>query len=449
MIKLIPQTLTARLLATTALVLITTVTIITFLVLSLLRLEPEIIVGHELRLNAERVQDGLRFHADGSVDDAALSELMRTAYRSLKDDYAFRLLDQNGATVLSSDEQTAPLVEREGAPPKLGNARFDLDRDGLIEHVLTQEISHDGRTYYLQVMRSDRLIQAMLGSGAENMRPITLAAVLVTMLVFSIAAAATIKRLLQPLRLVSEAAAKISPLNLSERVSTTGFPAELLPLVHAFNDALGRVEKGYRIQREFLATAAHELKTPIALMRAEIELDGVGDKALLLRDLDQMARQVHQLLHLAEVSELQNYKFQRIDAVPLTGEIIDGLRRLALRNQLQLELQELGTPVFLYCDAGAFCALVRNLVENAIHHAPANSVVTIQLDACGLSVRDRGAGVAADMQQRLFNRFARGAHRRDTGAGLGLSICEEVTTIHGWKIGFSNCDPGARFSVTF
>ena len=91
------------------------------------------------------------------------------------------------------------------------------------------------------------------------------------------------------------------------------------------------------MQQEFLASAAHELKTPLALMRGQVELSESEDRDLLLHDIDVMARQVHQLLHLAEVSEVGNYEFEPVDVGAVAGEAVAFLQRLAQRATVHLD----------------------------------------------------------------------------------------------------------------
>src|SRR5690606_28039323 len=107
-------------------------------------------------------------------------------------------------------------------------------------------------------------------------------------------------------------------------------PSEIAPLVHSFNSALDRLEHGYRVQQEFLATAAHELKTPLALIRAQVELREVGeDRDALLGDVEHMTRQVQQLLLLAEASEVQAYSFAIIDVREVAQDVVANLQRMA------------------------------------------------------------------------------------------------------------------------
>jgi two-component system, OmpR family, sensor histidine kinase QseC len=218
--------------------------------------------------------------------------------------------------------------------------------------------------------------------------------------------------------------------------------------VESFNRALERLEQGYRIQQEFLATAAHELKTPLALIRGQIEL-GVDEqnREVLLQDVSLMARQVQQLLHLAEASEPQNYEFTSVDAGHLVVDVMNFIERLAAHQRVKLQVTvERGTNL-QRADRGALFTLLKNLLENAIQHSRAGGVVQLHVDSKQISVRDEGPGVAPEDLPKLFTRFWRSAERRDLGAGLGLSICREIATAHGWELRARRGEPGMIFEL--
>jgi two-component system sensor histidine kinase QseC len=261
----------------------------------------------------------------------------------------------------------------------------------------------------------------------------------------------TLRKLLRPLDDASAAAARIGPRNLAARLPVEAVPREVLPLVGALNLALDRLETGYRAQQEFLAAAAHELKTPLALLRGQIEMEGTADRATLLNDIDLMARQVHQLLHLAEVSETQNYSMRRIAAGGVAADVVDFLSRLAGRNAIGLDLRIISsTPTSWMADESALFTLLKNLVENAIQHSPAGTIVIVAIDAAGLSVKDEGAGIAPGDMPHLFKRFWRGPQAQGSGhggAGLGLAICNEIAAAHGWHLCAMNVSRGAHFRL--
>lgn len=295
-----PASLSSRLLTTTAVVLALISGLVMLAIALLLRWGPQALIEADLERHAERVAEGLHFNAAGMPDGVKVDDKMEAVYDALRLDAVYRILDRDG-TVLMASDRAATAYAPQGSAFDPMQARFDVQQDGKLLHVLTTPFTHDGRQFYVQIMRSERMHKMLLGSDSQKVRTIVLVCALVSMLLFSFVVVATLHHMLKPLRKASAAAAQIQPDNLSARLSLEGVPAELIPLFHAFNLALQRLDDGYRIQREFLATAAHELKTPLALIRGQIELEHADkgrDCSGLLRDLDHMTRQVHQLLHL-------------------------------------------------------------------------------------------------------------------------------------------------------
>jgi signal transduction histidine kinase len=245
---------------------------------------------------------------------------------------------------------------------------------------------------------------------------------------------------------VAASAAAIAPRSIHARLQVDGVPSEIVPLVESFNRVLERLEHGFRIQQEFLATAAHELKTPLALIRAQIELSesGVGRESLL-KDVEHMARQVQQLLHLAEASEVQNYSFKEVDVQEVVKEGVTYLERMAKAAGVHLSVQLHGEAVHWTADRGALFTVLKNLMENAIQHAPRGTKVAVEVGAEAMAVRDWGPGADPAQLSMMFTRFWRGPHRRDHGAGLGLAICQEIAQAHGWKLSAEDAEPGMRF----
>jgi signal transduction histidine kinase len=319
----------------------------------------------------------------------------------------------------------------------------------LALHVVTRAVDHDGHAAWVQVAISDRAATLISGAVVGPILQNALMTAVLSLVLFALGVHVTLGHLLLPLRRASDAASRIAPRNLETRLSPSALPRELQPLIRAFNAALDRLQQGYRVQQEFLGAAAHELKTPLALIRGQVELSESDDRDLLLADIDRMSRQVHQLLHLAEVSEPRNYQFAEIDPGGVAAEAVDFLQRLARRAGVQLELRAADGLAARRADRSAVFVLLKNLVENAIQHSPHGGVVTVDVRDDGVCVRDQGDGIAPQHMPELFKRFWRGAARRDTGAGLGLAICQEIVLAHGWSLVARNGAAGAEFLVSF
>lgn len=396
---------------------------------------------------AESIGEHLQFDAAGRPVAVDLPEAA-WLYDSFGKEVTFRVLNDAGDVVLSSDVGAPPLTDADGRL-LLDDFNFDLTRDGITMHGATEPVRRQGRTWHVQFASSVRLAELLRSYiGGPLFSRAFLVFCVAALLVYYVVMRFTLRAILKPLNEASAIAAQISPRSLDVRLRVQGVPNELRPLVENFNAALDRLEHNYRLQQEFLADAAHELKTPLALIRSQIEV-GV-DKANredLLQDVSRMGRQVQQLLHLAEASEAQNYAFASVDVESLVLEVVNYLQRLA--NQQGVSMRVIVDPgsTLPRADRGALFTLLKNLLENAIQHSRAGGVVQLCADANLISVQDEGSGVSPEDLPKLFTRFWRSADRRDLGAGLGLAICREIATVHGWDLQAKRGEPGMIFAL--
>lgn len=370
-------------------------------------------------------------------------------FQSVKQETAYRVLDASGVVVLYSEagESFWPDI---GAVRRLQRGRFEFQKEGITIRGATESVEHGGRIWYLQFAASTRFLELVYRAFTW---PFTQAGIAVFSLLLLFAFGAcmyvTLRYAFKPLRAISESAAAISPRSLHARLQTKSIPTEIAPLVDSFNKVLGRLEQGYRIQQEFLSTAAHELKTPLALIRAQIELMDDGDnRSSLLNDVEHMTRQVQQLLLLAEASEVQNYSFAAVDVQEVAADAARYLQRMADAADVRLVTPDNAPGVQRLADRGALFTLFKNMLENAIQHAPRGTEVRVDVNAAEASVRDWGPGVSEEQLPQIFSRFWRGAHRRDHGAGLGLAICQEIALAHGWTLSAHRANPGLRLCLS-
>lgn len=387
------------------------------------------LLAQKAELFAELLAEHLTFDDQGRAVGFDTQVIEPWILTSLAAEMQVRIVDEDGR-VLYTNGDARPL----GVAPQ--QASVGIEYAGVAMHLATRTTEARGRRLAVQAAASERFVGFLRKSfGAPGMRRGVLAMSAMFLLVFLVSFQWLLRRSLRPLHAASAAAQRITPTALAERLDAAGQPAEIRPLVEAFNQALDRLQQGFEAQQRFLASAAHELKTPLTLIRAQVEL-GRRDEVQgpLLADIDRMARQVQQLLLLAETSEPLNYQVSDIDPRPILQEVCDVMNRVAGRRAVQVELHaEPGLHTWT-ADRGALFTLLKNLLENAIQHSGPGSAVKLLAARRGFRVTDEGPGVAAPDLPRIFDRFWRGADRRDEGAGLGLSICAAIAEAHGWRI---------------
>ncbi|WP_313342240.1 ATP-binding protein [Stenotrophomonas sp.] len=446
---MLPRSLSARLMLATLLALLAGALTAAAVMLLVRHAAPDDMVREELMEEVAELRAGMQVDAAGTVR-LSLPPEVGNVYDAMPRDAAFLLTDSRGGRVASSP--ASPALEALQALPADATSLTLANPGGDIHLQVTHaRLEHAGQVYGLRIARSDRLVITLKEHASRLYLRAGTAVAVLALLTFMAVIAIIVNRMLRPLRQASRVASRIGPRNLGSRLRSEGLPSEVVPMIEAFNAALARLEQGFRVQQEFLASAAHELKTPLALLQAEIELSGAPNTELLLRDTAQMARQVHQLLHLAEVSEGHNYAFAPVRLGAVVLDAVDYLDRLATQRAVTVVVESTNTehpPV--EADAAAVFVLVKNLLENALHHSPADSVVHVGLRAEGFSVRDGGSGVADADRPHLFKRFWRGNARDSDGAGLGLAICLEICLSHGWEIALApdTDSAGACFVVT-
>jgi len=406
--------------------------------------DTDALVGIKLENELDEIAQGFQVGKDGRVHFTPQEEL--DDYDALRKDTAFRIVDARRQTVVSSVDGPALHALRAMSP---GARTLQVDDGGLDVRLQIRErrVLRAGAEYTIQVARSNRFVERLGEYARDLYLGSALVSASVALAVFALVVYVTLRRSMGPLQRASSIAAGIGPRALSARLHIDGIPAELVPLIEALNSALQRLEHGFKVQQDFLAMAAHELKTPLTLLQTEVELSDDVNKDAMLRETQLMARQVHQLLHLAEVSEGHNYRFSNLSLWVLAADAVGYLTRLAERNDVSLHVEREGPAASVKADEGATFVMLKNLLENAIRHSPRDGTVTLEVSPGGFAVVDQGPGVGPEDREHLFKRFWRASSTTD-GAGLGLAIVHEICLAHGWRIRFEDAPGGgARFVV--
>jgi signal transduction histidine kinase len=275
------------------------------------------------------------------------------------------------------------------------------------------------------------------------------APILLLLLVIDVA---IFRRALRPIVVASKMAERIGPLRTDVRLPEAAMPLEVSPLVRAINQALERLEQGFRSQREFTADAAHELRTPLAILRTQIDMISDRDLARALRhDVENMSRLVNQLLEMAELDTFVIDADETADLVAVSADVAAFLAPIALGDNKRVAVASGQHPVLVHGNPDMIGRAVRNLVENALAHTPPETTVEIEVDPGGtITVYDKGPGVPIADREHVFHRFWRRDRRRQGSAGLGLSIVASIAERHGARVSVTDRPGGgAAFSFKF
>lgn len=227
---------------------------------------------------------------------------------------------------------------------------------------------------------------------------------------------------------------------------------QMQALRDAAEEARRALERAIEQQKRFTANAAHELRTPLAVLRARIDGQPPSpERDALQCDVDRMARLVEQLLAVARLEARQVTLSDGVDLVAVARDTVARLFPLALSNGQELALMAPDRPVTVRGDAFALEDALRNLIDNALRHGPSGETVevTVSTDPPALEVADRGPGVPAAVRPHLFEPFGRGADSKG-GAGLGLAIVAETAAIHDAAVTVADRPGGGtRFRLSF
>lgn len=268
------------------------------------------------------------------------------------------------------------------------------------------------------------------------------------MLVAFLVAWATIRRALAPLRRASAEAEEVSADRPGKRVSLDGVGAELIPLIEAVNHAVSRLEQALAVQRRFTANAAHEMRTPIAVIRARIDaLPESPQRAALARDADRLARLVAQMLARARLQSGETGPREPVDLGKLAQSTLAELAPMAHAQSRDLVLEE-NAPATVRANPLLLESLLRNLVENALRFTPPDGVVTVQAGpGARLRVIDQGPGILPEHIDHVFEPFWRAPGQSGGGAGLGLAIARDIAAMHGGRLTAETAGTGAAFTL--
>ena len=240
-----------------------------------------------------------------------------------------------------------------------------------------------------------------------------------------------------------------------DQVDCADAPHEIAPLLKAINDLLARVRDTIALQRQFVADAAHELRSPLTVLQMQIQMLGreqpeqarKSSLAALAGAIARSSRMVEQLLGLARQDALNKAGPDHVgvDLIQFVSAAIAEVAGFAAAKHIDLSFLE-AAPVTVQADADSLMILLRNVLDNAVRYTPPDGAVTISVEQRGaqgvLTIADSGPGIAPADLARVTDRFYRVPGNTENGSGLGLSIVQAVVEHIGAQLSLRNSNSG-------
>ena len=420
-----------------------------------------VVVGHVDHDNDRYLTDKLAaIRADVAADPGpkALNRVL-TMVRVADKAYAVRILNQSGGIIAESPKMSSFLpidvfpktLSARGQRPvvmlyrshnrkdfALVSAHMDLGNQRLTLQ-LAQERTHD---------RKFAARYALLLAGIVGCAIVTCAGVafLVT------------RRVLRPLRNLGQSINRTGATRLREQVPVDGWPEELQPLAIGYNRMLGRLEDSFTRLSQFSADLAHELRTPIAILRGEAEEVLTKPRSAdqyreviesSLEELQRLSAMIDNLLFLARAETTAAVQFGSFDGRAAIEEIREFYELVAQEQGIEIACRGEG---MIYGEPNLFRRALINLLTNALRFTPSGGTITVSLQhrngASEVSVADTGCGISSEHVPNVFDRFYRAnAARNATGTGLGLSIVKSIMQTHEGTVSVQS-NPGKGTTVT-
>ncbi len=421
-------------------------------------------LAHDRSLHEIAREIALQVKAEGGAPRLDMSPAAERILLNDADDKLYFRVALSPATMLGGDPAfPAPGAwPGETAPPRFYDAQIGGQAVRAVATWLPYDAAQPQRRVLVQVAET-------LGKRTALARDIIFSAVAPQLLLIVLATVAVyfgVTRGLRPLRRLEAAVSDRSHRHLSP-LDTAGVPAEVRPLVEEVNELMARLGTALDLQTRFVTDAAHQLKTPVSGLKAQIELALREEDPERIRhalaqvyvSTDRLSRLVRQLLSLARNEPGAAAAFQRepLDLRALALDVSMEWVPQALQKGVDLGFEGTEEAIMLDGDADRLRELINNLIDNAIRYSARGGQVTVSLaiapggaDAV-LSVSDDSTRIPVEERSRIFERFHRLLGTQTDGSGLGLAIVSEIASLHGARIELEDDHDGIgnRFNVHF
>jgi len=393
-------------------------------------------------------------------------------FSSYPANYGFRVLEDlplGGLRVVNEVNSSIlpPLpkdfAKAEGAPDEgsIAEGFFDLGSlsgaaSGADHWMISELIQMGGQKLWVQI--------AMVGDPAWQWRSVietelidhVVVPVGVIVPLMTLAAFLTVRQTLRPLSRVASQAEALGRAVRAGRplqpLSIQGLPREIVDVVVAINAMLERLEGSFLSQKQFTADVAHELRTPLAVLRLQVsDLPATASVEQIIAEVDALGALVNQLLRLAQAEDAMLGARRPVDLSAVSRKVCEELAPIAAHRGLIIEFEAPEQLVLMSGQADLVDIAVRNVVDNALKASPPASTIDVTVSRTGtVVVEDRGPGIPEKHREAIFTRFWCVDPRRGGGVGIGLALVKRIVELHGGSVRVEDRPGGgARFILAF
>jgi two-component system sensor histidine kinase TctE len=371
----------------------------------------------------------------------------------------YAILEPNGSALTGYEDLRLPKeIDLSGAIPLIVDSHFrehDIRMGILTKRLYAPELRDGDTVTILFAETTEARTQLALRLFLDNLKwQILMVVMIIVILTFALS------RIFHPLLALRESIRQRNAEDLTP-VPVNEVPSEVRPLIDAINNHMARLAQMLQARRRFLADAAHQIRTPLAVLGTQAEYGGrQNDPEEMRRTFESMLNSIrgtrhmaNQMLILARAEPANGLIQERatLDITELAHDVTGDFAVLALEKNIELAFETSGSPLFINGDTTMLREMISNVIDNALRYTPNNGHVTLSVvyttNRVALRVIDDGPGIPMAERDKVFQRFYRILGSGDSkGSGLGLCIAQEIGKAHGGTIRLGDT-PGGGLTV--
>ena len=393
----------------------------------------EILRDQTVEQQAQSIASNLKFDKTRNRVTLDLPPDLRRFYARAGDTYQYIVRNESGARLF-----TSPSTFGEYFPEELNEAKnkpFDFIGSHGRKYVgFTAVSSIADKEIYIQVAQTKELANIFSDKILDDfIKRLALVGIPFYLCLIAVIAA-TLRHGLAPLHLAAKEVSEINVSNANIRINEEDVPSEILPIIRGINLALSRLEKSINEQQELTENVAHELRTPLAILKTHVDLlDKNENTQKIADDIDDIIKIMNQMLDATRLDYADTIKMGKVDLADVLSQACQDFFPLFIRADRKLVVKGTHSPVLIQGNKDLIYRAICNLLDNALEYSPSKTPIEASLEDYTIKIKDYGKKIPESRRKAIFERFRKDNSPtvQKSGAGLGLSIVKKTAELHG------------------